>query len=117
VPLAPEFEGAGISIVAVSTDSLPGLAQSLATAKSMAAGTGAAGYPFPLVSDESMGVFKSYRAFDDFEGKPLHGTFLVDAAGLVRWQDVSAEPFTDVHFLLRESKRLLAQPIAPQAPH
>jgi peroxiredoxin len=109
-PLAAEFEQAGISIVAVSTDSLPGLAQSLASAKSMAPGTGAAGYPFPLVSDESMATFKAYRAFDEFEGKPLHGTFLVDAAGLVRWQDVSPEPFTDVRFLLEESKRLLLQP-------
>lgn len=109
-PLAAEFEQAGISIVAVSTDSPAGLAQSLAAAKSIAPGTGAAGYPFPLVSDAFTGVFKAYRAFDDFEGKPLHGTFLVDGAGLVRWQDISAEPFTNIRFLLDESKRLLAQP-------
>ena len=114
-PLAAEFEQARISIVAVSTDSPAGLAQSLASAKSIAPGTGAAGYPFPLVSDESKGVFKAYRAFDDFEGKPLHGTFLIDGAGLVRWQDISAEPFTDIRFLLDESKRLLSQPPAALA--
>ena len=136
-PVAPEFAQAGISVVAVSTDSLPNLAQSLAAvakpggATTAVAATAAAppsaptggaapaapplptaapaGFPFPLVSDEAMGVFKAYRAFDDFEGKPLHATFLVDGAGLVRWQDVSADPFTDVRFLLEESKRLLAQ--------
>jgi hypothetical protein len=54
-------------------------------------------------------VFKQYRAYDDFEQQPLHGTFLIDRQGLVRWQDISYEPFTEVEFLLRESKRLLAQ--------
>ncbi|MBT5621598.1 MAG: hypothetical protein HOJ65_12640, partial [Verrucomicrobia bacterium] len=38
-----------------------------------------------------------------------HGTFLIDRQGLVRWQDISYEPFTEAEFLLRESKRLLAQ--------
>ncbi|MDB5302233.1 MAG: bcp 5, partial [Phycisphaerales bacterium] len=43
---------------------------------------------------------------------PLHATFLIDAQGLVRWQDISAEPYTDTKFLLGEAKRLLAQPQA-----
>ena len=38
---------------------------------------------------------------------PLHGTFLIDGEGLVRWQDISFEPITDTKFLLAESKRLL----------
>ena len=38
---------------------------------------------------------------------PLHGTFLIDGQGLVRWQDISFEPFTDTKFLLAESTRLL----------
>jgi len=40
---------------------------------------------------------------------PLHATFLIDARGEVRWQDVSAEPFTDAAFLLEEAKRLLKE--------
>ena len=56
-----------------------------------------------------MSVFKSYRAFDDFENVPLHGVFLVDGQGLVRWQDISFEPFTDAKFLLGEAKRLLGE--------
>jgi len=41
---------------------------------------------------------------------PLHGTFLIDAAGKVRWQDISFEPFTAVNFLLEEAERLLSLP-------
>lgn len=46
-------------------------------------------------------------AYDDFEDMPLHGTFLVDGDGRMRWQDVSYEPFMDWEFLLEESQRLL----------
>jgi hypothetical protein len=46
---------------------------------------------------------------------PLHGTFLIDGRGLLRWHDVGPEPFNDVDFVLREAKRLLALP-APPAP-
>jgi len=53
-------------------------------------------------------VSPPYRVYDDFEKVPLHGTFLVDALGDVRWQDVSHEPFTEIDFLLKEAKRLLA---------
>ena len=40
----------------------------------------------------------------------VHGTFLVDGDGLVRWQDISYEPFTEPRFLLGEAKRLLKLP-------
>jgi alkyl hydroperoxide reductase subunit AhpC len=62
-----------------------------------------------LVADPEREVFRSYRAFDGFENEPLHGVFLVDSAGLIRWQDISHEPFKDVRFLLAESKRQLQQ--------
>src|SRR5439155_25394332 len=48
-------------------------------------------------------------AFDDFDGKPLHGTFLIDGGGRVRWQDVGMDPFMDGEFLLKEARRLLRQ--------
>ena len=52
-------------------------------------------------------MFKAYRGFDDFEEMPLHGTFLIDGQGMVRWHDISYEPFLEVDFLLNEAKRLL----------
>ena len=58
-------------------------------------------------SDAKLEAFKAWRAYDDFEKMPLHGTFLVDATGLVRWQDIGFEPFMEPEFLLSEAKRLL----------
>ena len=102
-PKTEEFKQAGIDLIAISTDDVGGLRETVQQNK-----TGSP-FPFPLISDASLNVFKQYRTYDDFEQQPLHGTFLIDRQGLVRWQDISYEPFTQADFLLRESKRLLAQ--------
>jgi hypothetical protein len=65
-----------------------------------------------IVSGIGLDTFKSYRCYDDFEQQPLHGTFFIDGAGLIRWQDISYEPFQDTKFLLVETKRLLGQTAA-----
>jgi len=101
-PATEAFRKEGIDLVAISTDNREDLKISLANYKNGA-------FPFPLVSDAGLEVFKQYRSHDDFEQVPLHGTFLVDAAGQVRWQDISYEPFMDHQFLLKEARRLLAQ--------
>lgn len=106
-PVTKDFEAAGISLVAISLDGPEGLKKSLSTSGIEG------GYPFPLLSDTSMKLFKKYRAFDDFEDIPLHGTFLIDGDGMIRWQDISYEPFEETEFLLKESKRLLNQTRAP----
>jgi len=62
------------------------------------------------MSDANQTAFKDFRCWDDFEDQPLHGTFLIDGSGRVRWQDISYEPFNDPEFLLKEAKRLLALP-------
>ena len=100
-PEAQKYADAGIELIGISTDSQKDLKQSIDNYKG--------GMPFPLVSDEKLDIFKSWRAFDDFEQQALHGTFLIDEEGLVRWQDIGHEPFMDPEFLLKESKRLLAQ--------
>ncbi len=101
-PKTADFEKQGISLVAISTDPLGELTSSRALFEAETK------FPFPLVSDAKMEVFRKYRAFDDFENQPLHGTYLVDADGRVLWQDISYEPFTDPEFLLEEARRLLA---------
>ncbi|NQV23036.1 MAG: redoxin domain-containing protein [Rhodopirellula sp.] len=100
-PMAKQYTDAGIELIGISTDSQKDLKQSIDNYKG--------GMPFPLVSDAKLDIFKAWRAYDDFEQKPLHGTFLIDGSGLVRWQDISHEPFMDPEFLLKESQRLLAQ--------
>ena len=105
-PAAEKFKEAGISLIAVSTDSQADLKQSIDNFKG--------NFPFPLVSNEKLDVFKSWRVFDDFEQTSLHGTFLIDEQGLIRWQDISYEPFEDPNFVLEEAKRLLAQDDIPK---
>ncbi len=104
-PMKAEFDKAGIDLVAISTDGPEGLTKSL---ENFRQDTGSE-IPFPLLSDEKLDIFKAYRAFDDFENQPLHGTFLIDSNGKVRWQDISYEPFMDPDFVLEESQRLLKQ--------
>ena len=102
-PKVDAFREAGLEIVAISTESKPELAKALAAYEK-----GGDAIAFPLVADSELATFRAYRAYDDFEKVPLHGTFLVDASGDVRWQDVGHEPFTKIDFLLKEAKRLLA---------
>ena len=100
-PKHKEFTDAGISLVAISSDSVTNLKRAHEKYKS----TGE--FPFQLVSDQPLEVFKKYQAYDDFEGSPLHATYLIDGAGKTRWHDIGADPFMNVDFLLSESKRLL----------
>ncbi len=101
-PKLDEFRKMGIDVVAISSENTEQLNTGLKDFdKPMA---------IPLLADPEHKVFKTFRCWDDFENQPLHGTFLMDAQDRVRWQDISHEPFTDVDFVLEESKRLLALP-------
>lgn len=100
-PKTAEFEKAGISLIAVSTDKLEDLQKSHERYKKDGV------FPFPLVSDPGFVAFKQYHVFDDFENVPLHGLFLIDEVGRIRWHDIGAEPFMDVNFVLKEAKRVL----------
>lgn len=100
-PRVGDFEEAGIKMIAISTDGHEGLQESIKNF------TGE--LPIRLASDESNEIFKKFRAYDDFEQQPLHGTFLVDGQGNIRWQDIGYEPFMEHQFLLDEAKRLLGE--------
>jgi peroxiredoxin len=100
-PKVKEFRDAGLEIVAISSDDEAGLKVSIENYKEP--------LPFLLLTNAELDVFKAYRCHDDFENQAMHGTFIIDGAGLVRWQDVGADPFMDADFVLREAKRLLAQ--------
>ena len=102
-PKAEAYRKAGIELLAISSDSQQDLI------KSIEKYSDDGGFPFPLAADPKLDIFKSYRCFDDFENSTLHGTFLIDGEGLIRWQDISYDPFMDAEFLLKESQRLLNQ--------
>jgi peroxiredoxin len=101
-PMAGEFKSAGISLAAIGPEPLVELAK----AHDLCAGE-EKHFPFPLYSDFATTAFKNYRSYDDFEDLPLHGTFLIDTEGRLRWMDVGSEPFQKADFLLKEAKRLL----------
>lgn len=104
-PLTKDFEAAGIKVIGISTDTPEKLRESV---KLFTQAEGA--FPMPLLTDSDKTAFKQYRCYDDFEDRAMHGTFLIDARGRIRWQDIGPEPFSDAKFLLKESQRLLALP-------
>jgi peroxiredoxin len=99
-PKTREFAEAGINIVGMSTESAPELRNTFATAKNKLS--------FPIVADEKLETFKAYGAFNPFSKKPMHGTYLIDGAGQILWQETGSEPFLDADWLLKEGPRLLA---------
>lgn len=76
-------------------------------------------FPMPLLADPGLAVFRAYRSFDDFEGLPMHGTFLIDREGLVRYRRIGPEPFLDVRFVREEAARVnrLTAPDSPPRRH
>ncbi|HEX4071167.1 MAG TPA: peroxiredoxin family protein [Planctomycetaceae bacterium] len=116
---ADQYKEAGLTVIAISTDDQAGIKKSLAdlVPKQVNAGRSTGGaFPYLMLADPDSTAFRSYGAYDDFEQISLHGTFLVDTKGFVRWNDVSFEPFLDAGFLLTEAKRLLSRPVAPFEP-
>jgi peroxiredoxin len=103
--LAPRhaaFAAAGIDVIAIGTDTVADLARAAESASEDER------QPFPILADPALRAFRAWRCHDDFEEMPLHGTFLVDGKGLVRWQDIGPEPFMELDWLLVECRRLLA---------
>jgi peroxiredoxin len=98
---AREFAEQGIDLVAISTDSPDDLKKALEPYQEKG------GFPFPLLSDAKLEVFKAYRLLD-FDNQPMHGTFLIDAQGRIRFRDISDEPFNNPTFFLKEGKQLVS---------
>lgn len=93
------FKALNTLIVAVGTDDLD-------ASRALKANKDGIAFPMPILPDPKLTLFKAYRAHDDFEGLPLHGAFLIDANGFVRFQRISADPFLDVDFLKKEAARV-----------
>jgi peroxiredoxin len=103
-PAMDKFKAAGIDIMAISSDTPEGLAQTFVDSGDDG---GKNPFPFPLLSDAGLEIFKKYRAFDDFENQTLHGTFLIDKDLNIRWRDISFEPFMYSEWMLDECIRLI----------
>ncbi len=101
-PMVEQFSAQGIEMIAISSEDLETLKAGIDNFPDP--------IPVPLYADSQQAAFKAFRCWDDFEAAPLHGTYLLDAQGRIRWQDIGPEPFNDATFLLTEAKRLLSLP-------
>ncbi len=96
---AAAFRELATDVVAVGTDPLD-------LARELKHNNQGVDFPMPLLPDPDFAAFRAFGVFDDFEEIPLHGTFLIDRRGDVRFQKISAEPFLDVEFLKQEVARV-----------
>ena len=90
---------AGSDVIAISTDDLE-------KSKELKNNADGVKFPMPILANSDLSIFKQYQAFDDFENVPLHGLFIIDPNGMVRFQRISPDPFLDVEFVKSESVRV-----------
>ena len=102
-PRVDEFRRAGVDIVTVGIDSVAEVKASF----QMQIENDTPQMPFPVLCDPRAEAFKAWRCWDHFKDEALHGTFIVDGQGRLRWRDVSVEPFMATDFLIEECRRLV----------
>jgi len=61
-------------------------------------------FPFYMLADP---LGKAFKAFGCHCGGPLHGTFLIDKTGNVKWQKVSTKPYLNIQDVLAKIDTLL----------
>jgi peroxiredoxin len=93
-PLTEKFRAAGVSLVGVSTETDEELRAALQSHGR---------FPFPLVANPKLDVFKAYYAFDGSRKLPMHGTYLIDGEGMICWQDISYGPYMFPEQLLQQA--------------
>lgn len=54
--------------------------------------------------------FEAFRAIDEFTNEPVHGIFLIDSNGKMRFHHLSVHALTDLTFLGMETERLMRLP-------
>lgn len=91
------YRKAGLEILAISSDGPEGVKATTNAGQA---------FSFPILADPEKKAFRAFRAHDDFEQMALHGAFLIDRQGRVRWQDISYQPFMNASWLREEAGRL-----------
>ena len=102
---ADDYKDANIDIAAISFHSAVDVRASMNK-------MGDQGFPFRLLADPKMRTWYEWLTVDAHDHAPLHGTFLVDEQGRVRWKQIADHPFEDPEWLLAEAKRLLGRKVA-----
>ncbi len=92
LPHVDAFTDAGVDVIGISTDAPEETADD---------------FPIPLFADPDLAGFHACGVYDEFLERPLHGTFLIDANGAIRWREIGNTAFLRADFLLNELPVLL----------
>ncbi|MEE2888558.1 MAG: peroxiredoxin family protein [Planctomycetota bacterium] len=102
-PHVETYRKAGLEILTIGTDTV----QNMQTASAEL--PYAEKFAYTMLSDAKAKVFREWTSFDFFANETMHGTFLIDDAGRMLFQDISHEPFNHPTWFLAECQRLLGQ--------
>jgi len=91
--LFQEFVSAGVDVVGVSSGTVKDLLKGLKKKNQKA-------IPFQIYVDATGRISKDYGCMG------LHGTFIIDKKGDIRWQNVSITPYEDVQDVLKKAKEI-----------
>lgn len=106
-PYAARFSKAGARLVAVSADGPEGVAKTFASLESE---TVRRPFAFPVLADADRRAFAPWGVMDEFLGDAIHGVFVVDAGGRLRWRHLGVEPYMMVSDVLAAVEEIGAQP-------
>jgi len=106
-PMVPRFAEAGARLVAVSVDGPDGVARTWASRESDPVPRP---FGFPVLADAGRRAFASWGVIDQFQGDAIHGVFVLDGAGRLRWRHLGVEPYMAVADVLAAVEALETAP-------
>lgn len=106
-PMAARFTKAGARLVAISADATDGVARTFASLDSEPTRRP---FAFPVLADPDRRAFAPWGVMDQFYGDAIHGVFVLDGAGRLRWRHLGVEPYMMVADVLGAVEELGAAP-------
>lgn len=106
-PMTPRFTKAGARLVAISADAPEGVARTFASLESEPTRRP---FAFPVLADADRRAFAPWGVMDQFYGDAIHGVFVLDGGGRLRWRHLGIEPYMMVADVLAAVEELGAAP-------
>jgi|GEM_PF-1680142 len=98
--LKPDFDQQGIALAAISTEDLAAVR---AMRYQPRPGKPMQAFPFPIAADPTGQAFTAWSLRDEFASAPLHGIFILDSQGHIRWSHIGTQPLMEVAKVLGQA--------------